>query len=246
MTPKIQLVDTKGIPFTPDILAQKLKHMEIRYPSENDAFEFDLLIRGLVIVLTSMWSDVYDYNYYLAFKKSKKSYPKEFHNSIYQPIEHLVFLGGVDDPFVQNGYQTFSRISRFKHAFNFRHLIYERTDLNDRDICTESGRFSACKLIRMDSKSYKQMRVSYQGVLVDFISTLYKYASALTVQSNKIPRGFANQFRNGGNGKYKRLDTNIIEVSLLLDLILSIESNLAEFITLNKPRRRKGKMDDLN
>ena len=95
MTPKIQAVDTKGIPFTPDILAQKLKHMEIRYPSENDAFEFDLLIRGLVIVLTSMWSDVYDYNYYMAFKKSKKSYPKEFRNSIYQPIEHLVFLGGV-------------------------------------------------------------------------------------------------------------------------------------------------------
>jgi hypothetical protein len=66
--------------------------------SRNDPFDINLSIRGLVVILTFMRAGLYEYTYYLTFKRSMKSHSKEFTNAWEEEIEHLDFFAQQKGP----------------------------------------------------------------------------------------------------------------------------------------------------
>jgi hypothetical protein len=70
--------------------------------SSKDNFDYIQTIGGMGVILTYMHSDLYEYKYYLTFKRSMKSYAKQFNDAWEQSIDHDDFFDDTTDPIVQN------------------------------------------------------------------------------------------------------------------------------------------------
>lgn len=212
-------------------------------PSRNDPFDLNLCMRGLGTLITHMHSDVYGYMYYFTFKKSFKSYARDFKDPWEQHIEHLDFFENVDDPLVKNCLLTMGRLIDYKMELNLIFGIDEISDLEDEAIVTESNRFKIYFLVYKRSKSYKKLKLYYERTLLGFIENLTLYAYALTAGSYKIPLVLRRELKLPGEESLRLLNHDDSNVAMLKELIVGLKKDLNEFIylSLSKSDRIKGK-----
>lgn len=200
-----------------------LKYMEI---SRNDPFDHNLCVRGLRLLITYMHSDLYEFAYYLTFKKSLKSYSKEFNDPWVNSIDHDEFFKKIEDSFVQNCIDAQNELIYCKLAMNLRFGIEEIEENEDELIISQAGRFRPYFLVHKRSKSYKKLIHYYERTLVGFIKSLYTYACALTAQSYKIPLVLKKQFDLNEEESLKLLNQEDNTVALLIDLIKDLRRDL--------------------
>lgn len=200
--------------------------------SRNDPFDLNLCIRGLGTLVTYMHSDIYEYTYFLTFKKSMKLYAKDFNNPWEQPIEHDDFFREIDDPFVENCLKTLEKLIDFKLELALRFGIEEIEDLQDDVIIVQAGRFKPFMLVYKRSKSYKKLKLYYERTLSGFIDSLYLYACALTARSYKIPLVLKRQFNLPGQEGIRLLNHDDDNVELLATLITGLKADLNNLRTL--------------
>lgn len=194
--------------------------------SRNDPFDLNLCIRGLGTLLTYMHSDIYEYTYFLTFKKSMKLYARDFNDPWEQPINHDDFFEGIDDPFVQNCRETMGRLIECKFEVSLRFGIDEEDDLRDEDIIAQAQRFSPYLMVYKRSKSYKKLKLYYERTLSEVIESLYLYACALTAKSYKIPLVLKRQFNLPEQESLKLLNHDDNNVELLATLITELKKDL--------------------
>lgn len=202
--------------------------------SRNDPFDIDLCIRGLGVMLTYMHSDLYEYTYYFTFKRSMKSYAKDFTNAWDQSIDHDSFFTGSEDLFVQNAHSSQNLLIEGKLKLILRFGLDELSDLENEEILMQSFRFRPYFLLYKSSKSYKKLTLFYERSLTEFIECLYFYACALTAQSNKVPLVLKKQFNLPESESLRLLNGDDNTVELLKDLITDLKKNLAGLKVLLK------------
>ncbi|MET1055989.1 MAG: hypothetical protein ABWY16_11830 [Pedobacter sp.] len=207
--------------------------------SRNDPFDLNLSVRGLGVMITYMHSDLYEYMYYMTFKRAMKSHGKEFTNAWTESIDHLDFFEQTDDPFVNNIYTATGRLIDAKHELNIRWGIDEEEDLNDALIVEQAQRYRPYLLLFKKSKSYKKLTQYYERALTEFISCLYSYACAYTAQSFKIPMVLKKQFNQPGAESLRLLNHDDNTVALLSELISGLKEDLEELITLREKKYKK-------
>jgi hypothetical protein len=204
--------------------------------SRNDPFDLHLSIRGLGVMLTYMHSDLYEYMYYLTFKRSMKAYSKEFGDPWNDEIEHLDFFARIDDPFVINLYSASLKIINAKQELIVTWGLNEVEDLNENDIIAESQRYKPYLLLYKKSKSYKKLTAYYERVLGEFISCLYAYACAYTAQSFKIPLVLKRQFSLPEPESLRLLNQDDHDVAFLKELISNLRKEHCELINLREKK----------
>jgi hypothetical protein len=194
--------------------------------SNKDTFDYILTIRGLGVVLTYMHSDFYEYMYYLTFKRSMKSYAKEFNDAWEQSIDHDEFFQGSTDLLVRNCYQAHGRIVECKQELILRYGINEVEDVESREIITEAQRFHPFQLLYKRSKSYKKLSLYYERTLSGFIECLFIYACSITAENYKIPLILKRQFKQPVDAWFRLLNHDDPTVELLERLIMDLQHEL--------------------
>jgi hypothetical protein len=193
--------------------------------SRNDPFDLDLCIRGLGVLLTHLHSDAYEYLYYFTFKRTMKSYAKEFNHAWEVSIDHDSFFEGSDDPFVVNCRKVQHKLIDCKQQLLLRFGIDEDEDLNNWSMILEARRFRPYILVHKRNKSYKKLKLHYERALSGYIESLYLYACALTVQSYKIPLLFKRQFTSQEALPLRLLNKDDANVDLLIGLITGLKKD---------------------
>jgi|GEM_PF-1585839 len=207
--------------------------------SRNDPFDLHLSIRGLGVMITYMHSDLYEYMYYLTFKRAMKSHSNEFSNPWLQPIEHHDFFEKTGDPFVNNLYSTTGKLIDAKHELTLRWGIDEEEDLRDDGIVAQAQRYHPYLLLFKKSKSYKKLTAYYERALTELISCLYSYACACTAKSYKIPLVLKKQFDLPVPESLRLLNHDDAHVALLKDLIIDLYTDLNELRLLRDKKYNK-------
>jgi len=213
--------------------------------SRNDPFDLNLSIRGLGVMMTYVHSDLYEYMYYLTFKRAMKSHVKDFKDAWDQHIEDLEFFRDTNDIFVLNCFSAAFRIIAAKQELVVRWGIYEQEDLLTREIISESYRFLPGILIFKRSKSYKKLTAYYERALSECIEAFYFYACIFTASSNKIPLVLKRQFKQPGAASLRLLNHDDHNVQLLSDLITGLTKDLEELKAL-RAKKYKDRGNDLS
>lgn len=207
--------------------------------SRNDPFDLNLSIRGLGVIITYMHSDLYEYMYYLTFKRSMKSHQKEFSDPWAPHIDNLDFFLETGDPFVLNLYSATLKLINAKRELTLRWGIDEEEELADPYIVAQSTRFRPYLLLFKKSKSYKRLTAYYERALSEYISCLYSYACAFTAESFKIPLILKRQFDLPGAESLRLLNQDDHNVALLKDLITDLSKDLEELKALRLKKYQK-------
>lgn len=217
-------------------------------PSRNDLFDFNLCMRGLGNLVTHMHSEIYEYVYYFTFKKSLKSYQRDFSDPWEQHLEDDEFFRATDDPVVICCLDTMQRLVDYKLKLNLIFQIDEMNDLRDEMIITESTRFQPYLLTYKHSKSYRKLKGYYERTLSGFINSLLLYACALTAQSNKIPLVLKRQLKLPGATSLRLLNQDDVHVEMLKELTTALMRDLETFSILSLPKtlRRKSEQEKKN
>lgn len=202
--------------------------------SRNDPYDLDLFIRGLGVLLTQMHSDLYEYIYYLTFKRSMKAYAKDFNDPWEQAIEHLDFFEKIEDPFVQNCLSAQQRLIDCKVELTLRFGIDEVEDLEDPLMSVQALRYRPYMLVFKRSKSYKKLKLYYERSLSEFIESLYLYACALTAESYKIPLVLKKRLNLPDEESFRLLNQDDHTVELLTELIKGLKKDLSDLRLLMK------------
>lgn len=197
--------------------------------SKNDPFNINLCIRGLGNQLTYMHSDLYEYNYYLTFKRSFRAYKKEFNDAWDNVIEHAAFFENSTDPYVRIGLKAEERLMVCKLELCLRWGIIEEEDLQDELISEQADRFNPFTLYYKKSKSYRKLNLYFVRTLTGFIECLYQYACVLTAQSYKVPLLLKKQFSLPDVDSLRLLNEDDNTVILLTELITELKQDLAEY-----------------
>ena len=195
--------------------------------STKDQFNLNSSVRGLSVLTMRIYSDIYEYTYHFTFKKSMKSYAKDFNDPWEQYIGEPQFFLGIDDPFVQNCLTVELRLIHFKWELMLRFGIPEEST-DDEAVILQSERFKPYLLYYKKSKSYKKLGLYYERTLMATIDCLYFYACAITAQSNKIPLVFKRQFKFPEKECMKLLNHDDSTVELLEQLIIGLKKDLNE------------------
>ncbi|KIO75822.1 hypothetical protein TH53_18145 [Pedobacter lusitanus] len=196
--------------------------------SREDPFDQNLCIRGLGVLTTYMHSDLYEYVYYLTFKRSMKAYAKDFNDAWEKSIDEDEFFKKIDDPFVQNCRSAQLKLIDLKMELILRFGIEETEDLENGTIVIQSQRFRPFVLLYKRSKSYKKLKLYYLRTLVGIIECLYFYACVLTIQSNKIPLMFKKQFKLPDQEWSWLLNQDDNNVRLLTEVISGLKEDLGQ------------------
>jgi hypothetical protein len=174
-----------------------------------------------------MHSDLYEYMYYLTFKRSMKSYAKEFNDAWEQSIDHDEFFQGTTDVIVRNCHQAHGKIIDCKQELVLRFGINELEDINSREIVTEAQRFHPFQLLYKRSKTYKKLSNYYERTLAGFIECLFIYACSITAENYKIPLVLKRQFKQAPEDWFRLLNHDDSTVELLQSLILDLNRDLS-------------------
>jgi len=195
--------------------------------SNKDIFDYRLTIQALGVMLTYMHTDLYEYMYYLTFKRSMKSYAKEFNHAWENSIDHDEFFEGINDQIVQNCFEAHGKIIDCKQELILRFALNEAEDLESRQIITEAQRYHPFQLLFKRSKSYKKLSLYYERTLEGFIECLFIYACSLTAEKYKIPLVLKRQFKGPVEDWFKLLNHDDPTVELLQSLILDLHRELS-------------------
>ncbi|QNK64124.1 hypothetical protein H7F33_06460 [Pedobacter sp. PAMC26386] len=209
--------------------------------SRNDPFDLNKCVRGLGVLVTYMHSDLYEYIYYLTFKKAMKSYAKEFKNAWEQYLGEEGFFQKIEDPFVQNCLGAELKLMKFKLELALRFGIDEEDDFEDGTILLQATRFEPYRMVFKQSKNYKNLKLHYEKALTGFIECLYLYACALTAKSYKIPLVLKRQFKLPAPENLKLLNEDENTVELLIELINGLQDDLDQLrlLLIRKTPARK-------
>jgi hypothetical protein len=194
--------------------------------SNKDPFDYKLTIRALGVILTYMHSDLYEYMYYLTFKRSMKSYAKEFNDAWEQSIDHDEFFEGTTDRLVKNCHQAHGKIVECKQELILRFGINEVEDMEDREVMTEAQRFHPFQLLYKRSKSYKKLSNYYERTLAGFIECLFIYACSFTAEKYRVPLVLKRQFKQPSEDWFRLLNHDDSTVELLQVLITDLYQEL--------------------
>jgi hypothetical protein len=194
--------------------------------SNKDPFDYKLTIQGLGVILTYMHSDLYEYMYYLTFKRSMKSYAKEFNDAWEQSIDHDEFFQGTTDPIVRNCHQAHGKIVECKQELILRFGIDETEDMDSREVITEAQRFHPFQLLFKRSKTYKKLSHYYERTLAGFIECLFIYACSITAENYRIPLVLKRQFKLPSEEWFRLVNHDDATVELLQVLAMDLYQDL--------------------
>ena len=197
--------------------------------SVKDPFDLNLCMRGFGNRLTTLHSDVYEYCYYLTFKRSMKMYASEFNDPDDAPVHQLGFFETTGDVYVTNCYQALESLINCKLELINRFGIIEEDDLDDERLRLESDRYKPYFLRSKRSKSYKRLKLYYERLLVETIKCLSTYVCVLTAQSYKVPRVLKKQMLLPEPECYRLLNPDDNNVILLQELIVVLKNILLDF-----------------
>lgn len=200
--------------------------------SRNDPFDLNLSVRGLTILMTYMYSDIYEYMYHLTFKRTMKLYAKEFSDPWERSIDHEEFFQTTEDLFVQNALRVQSKLIDAKLELLKRFGIDEFVELENEETLAEAGRFPTFFLLSKRSKSYKRLKLFYERTLSEHIFTLYLYGCALTATTYKVPLVLKRQFQLQDPASLRLLNQDDDTVELLIVLIRDLMELHKELMVL--------------
>lgn len=207
--------------------------------SRNDPFNLNLCIRGLGNLLTFMHSDIYEYMYYLTFKRSMRAYKKEFNDALHKSIDDGAFFEDSTDLYVKSCTSACHKIMYCKLELALRWGIDEIEDLENVDLKVQAQRFKPFFLVSKRSKSYRKMVLFYERTLSGIIESLYLYACALTAKTYKIPLVLKRQFKLPDAVSLWLLNQEDNDVELIKELIIELKTDLSHFKLLIE---NKGKL----
>jgi len=204
--------------------------------SRNDPFDLNLCMRGLAVLITYLYSDVYEYLYYFTFKRILKPYAKEFNHAWEVSIEDLVFFKDSEDPIVRNCYSVQHRLIDYKFQLNLRLGVDEEEEIANELVDLQANRYWPYILVHKRAKSYKRLKLHYERALSGYIECLYLYACALTAQSYKIPLLLKKQLNMPGQDGLRLLNKDDNNVALLMELISELKKDLSDLSLLTQKR----------
>ncbi len=197
--------------------------------STKDPFDLNLCMRGFGNRLTTVHSDVYEYCYYLTFKRSMKMYASEFNDPDDAPVHDLGFFETTGDAYVTNCFQALKSLINCKLELINRFGIIEEDDLDDERLRLESDRYKPYFLRSKRSKSYKRLKLYYERLLVETIKCLSTYVCVLTAKSYKVPRVLKKQMLLPEPECYRLLNPDDNNVMLLQEIIVVLKNILLDF-----------------
>lgn len=199
--------------------------------TQSPNFDLKLCMKGLSVLITYIYSDIYEYAYYLTFKRSMKSYASEFNDPWDAPVD-AEFLENTGDPYVLNCCMVIDQIIACKVELDLRFGIDQVDNLEEEASKLEADRFMPYFLVYKQSKSYKKMVQFYDRFLTETIEVLYLYACVLTSGKYRVPLVLKRQFKLADEESLRLLNQDDDNVLLLMELIVGLKKHLADLKAL--------------
>jgi citrate synthase len=217
-----------------------MKNLEIKIDKITvyDQFDFQLSIRGLVFQLLKMNEDIYEYAYYLTFKKTCKADAKKFDDAWEMPVTQPNFFMETGDPFVINCCSVQKKIQNLTGEL-MRKFEIDEFELNkDKVAKVQSARHAPYMMIYKRSKSYKRLKTQYERTLLEYIYYFYKLACVFTASKYRIPLVLKRQFLKEEAVSLWLLNSDDDTVALLMKYIVSLRIDLAGVRELNSKKSK--------
>jgi hypothetical protein len=206
-----------------------MKYLEkkIEKISANDQFDLQLSIRGLIFQLVKMSEDIYEYAYYLTFKKTCKADAELFNNAWEMPVTHPHFFMETGDHLVINCCSVQKKIQDLIDELMRRFQIDDIKVREDEIAIIQSERHAPHMMIYKRSKSYKRLKLEYERTLLEYIYYFYKIACVCTASKYRIPLVLKRQFLKEEAVSLWLLNSDDDTVALLMEYIVSFRIDLA-------------------
>jgi len=221
----------------------KTLNNKVEKPTANDPFDLTLLIRGMVLQLIQMSSNVYEFAYTFTFKRTMKAYKEEFYDPFDKMVEDQEFFLATGDPVVINCVHAENIFHDIKNTVMMRFRLNLEDLVKDPATYRESLRFAPLRLHYKRSKSYKKLKSCYERSLLDYIKYLYQIACVITIEKHRIPAVFNKQFVSNEEQSLWLLNSEDATVTLLKDGIAVIRKQLQQLRELNNMKIIKSKMN---
>jgi len=195
----------------------------------NDPFDLNLCVRGVIIQLVEMTSNIYEFAYYFTFKRSRKDYAAEFNNPFTMPITDMEFFLDTGDAVVLSCCSVDDTLLALMVELTQRFGIDQEDNLEDPVAQAQSRRFAPLRQVSKKSKSYKRLKINYERSVVDYIAYLYQIAAVITASRYRIPLVLKKQFLLPETVSLRLLNDDDLTVALLKDTIIRLRQNLADF-----------------
>ena len=212
---------------------------KVKKPSANDPFDLDLLIRGVLLQLIEMGSNLYEFSYTFTFKRTMKAYAGEFNDPFEKMIDQWDFFLDTGDPVVINCVRVEQMINKLAHDLRVLFGLDLQDVVADQMARHESARFAPLRLLYKRSKSYKQLKLCYEQSILDYIAYFYRIATVITVGKYKIPPIFNKQFILDEHVSLWLLNSDDATVVLLQDMIGLLRLQLEDLRAV--PVKKKSK-----
>jgi len=206
--------------------------------SASDPFDQQLSIRGLIYQMTQMNSNLYEYAYYLTFKRACKEYADIFKDAYDMPIDEQCFFLGTGDQLVLNCCSSYDKILSLQRELMRRFFIDEIDNLQDKVAEVQSRRYAPYRLLYKRSKSCKRLKMQYERTLLDYIEYLYKFACVFTASNYRIPLVLKRQFFKEEEASLRLLNSDNDTVALLIEAIIGLRADLEALRQLNVNKKK--------
>jgi hypothetical protein len=200
----------------------------MKLTKSTDEFELQQCIDALGRFLIDTHSTLYDFSYYLTFKKSLKSLACEFKDPNENHIFDIEFFEDIDDPIVRHSMRMWNLIVDYLTLFLKRYGLDDVQLLEDDNAEVQAKRYAPLGIRRKSRSSYKREAVNYRFYGEQLSNSFYYYACALSVQSYRIPFAMRVQVEYSNSGSFRLLNIENYEVASLIGLIDNLQEKQLE------------------
>ncbi|RZK39179.1 MAG: hypothetical protein EOO90_19760 [Pedobacter sp.] len=192
-------------------------------PRKSDLYDYATTKAHLALNVINAYSLLFDYCYYITFKRTLKEYKEEFSDPYEQPIWDLDFFTDVDDAYVQQLSKISGILVEYSADFLFRNGMDDEKVQNLFDE-EQALRYAPANRHYIYKKGYRQLLIDTHQYIESVIETLYLYACAITMESYQLPKYMRCKVVYTLDESLRFLNLENYEVNTLTELILILDN----------------------
>jgi hypothetical protein len=185
----------------------------------SNTFEYNRVMRGFIIQLVYMESQIYRFLWCFAFSRKYKYLHKRLKDQYESLAGDYKFFLKTKDEYVKHGVYAKGLFSQFREDFEIVNDIDARSDLNDPELIEEAERFQALTQLDLTGMSYRELGEEYEQSLVSYMKYLYMMAGVFERKFYHLPENFLQDLDIDDPSLVPLIDTSSVNGALFYDFI---------------------------
>jgi hypothetical protein len=201
----------------------------------TDPFNKELSLRGFLLRLVFMHSDIFYYTCTWAFRKEYKAFADDFEDRWHELDTDPNFFLLTGNPWVIHGVEVRETLLQLVYGLGQKYGLDWCIDREDPEILAQSKRYAPYELVYMSTKSTKKLKLYYERTLISHINYLYSIACMFSAGKYRIPRVLKHNFKIDDPASLRLLNHDDELISLISEVLELMMGHLQD---LNKLKTR--------